>query len=386
MANGGVVAITSTSLWYATRGAGLACLILFTASLVLGVLNVSRWSKPGWPRFATQDLHRNVSLIALLLLAIHILTAELDTFAPVGWLAVVVPFASPYRPIWLGLGTVASDLFVAVIVTSLVRNRLGHRVWRTVHWAGYAAWPVAVLHGLGTGTDPKLGWVQALTAVCVAAVLVAVGWRLAHARPPVAGLRTGLSAAAVVALIAAGYWTYNGPLKPGWAKRAGTPRTLLAGARSASSSRGGSSSAPGAAGTGSSGTTGTGPPAGALTAAIEGRLTQQGPDQAGQVTVRVDTRLTGATAGSFVVVMQGQSAEGGVSLSSSSVSFGPASTPAEYQGRVVALEGEQVVAVVRSGAGTRLQLSASLNIDPASGSVSGTIQVASYAGEGSSGG
>ncbi|HLI23677.1 MAG TPA: hypothetical protein VKU91_01885, partial [Acidimicrobiales bacterium] len=85
MANGGVVAITSTSLWYATRGAGLACLILFTASLVLGVLNVSRWSKPGWPRFATQDLHRNVSLIALLLLAIHILTAELDTFAPVGW-------------------------------------------------------------------------------------------------------------------------------------------------------------------------------------------------------------------------------------------------------------------------------------------------------------
>ena len=82
----------------------------------------------------------------------------------------VVPFASAYRPLWLGLGAIAIDLLIALVVTSLVRARLGLRAWRGVHWCRYACWPVALLHGLGTGTDARTPWMQALTAVCVAVV------------------------------------------------------------------------------------------------------------------------------------------------------------------------------------------------------------------------
>jgi sulfoxide reductase heme-binding subunit YedZ len=378
----GVIAVTSPALWYTTRGAGLVCLVLFTAAVVLGVLNVSRWSRPSWPRFATLAIHRNISLIALLVLAIHIISAELDTFAPIGWLALVIPFASSYRPIWLGLGTVASDLFIAVVVTSLLRDRIGHRVWRAIHWAGYAAWPVAVLHGLGTGTDPKLGWVQLLTAVCVAAVIVATGWRVAHSRPVVPGARAGLGVVGAVGVVAAAVWTYTGPLQPGWARRAGTPSTLLASSRAASSKSPASSSTGQPATTPSSTTPAAGLPALPFEVQMAGHVAQQGPDQSGHVAVQINGRLSGAMDGSLSVLIGGQAADGGVSMASSSVAFGPAGDPRRFRGQVVALDGEQLVAVVEGNASGRLELTATLNIDPQAGSVTGTVRVSNYSGGG----
>ena len=106
----------------------------------------------------------------------------LDRFAPISLLDAVIPFVSPYRPLWLGLGTLSFDLLVALVITSLLRRRLGYRAWRAIHWLAYASWPVAVLHGLGTGSDSKAWWMLALTAACVAAVLVAVLARIASAR------------------------------------------------------------------------------------------------------------------------------------------------------------------------------------------------------------
>ena len=133
-----------------------------------------------------------------------------------------MPFTSPYRTFWLGLGTVAFDLLLAVVLTSLLRVRLGYRAWRAVHWLGYACWPVALWHGLGTGTDSRLPWLLALDAVCVAAVTGALGWRLSLAAPPAGRLATSALAcaalpAATVAFVAVG------PLQPGWARRAGHP-------------------------------------------------------------------------------------------------------------------------------------------------------------------
>jgi sulfoxide reductase heme-binding subunit YedZ len=225
------VLVASTSpkaLWYLTRGTGLVSLVILTATVLLGVLQVSRWSSPTWPRFVTQGLHRNLSLLVLVVLAVHIVTAELDVFAPVGWLAVAVPFMSTYRPVWLGLGTLAFDLLLAVVATSLVRGRLGYRAWKVVHWCAYAAWPVALVHGLGTGTDSRLGWVMWLTWGCTATVVAAGAWRLAQGWPDQRGRRLAL--AALVAISAAGVvvWALNGPLRPGWARRAGTPTRLLA--------------------------------------------------------------------------------------------------------------------------------------------------------------
>ena len=164
--------------WYATRAAGLVTLLLLTASVLLGVMTAGRFSSDRWPRFLTVGLHRNISLLVLVFLALHVGTTVLDSYVSIPVTAVFVPFASSYKTFWLGLGAIALDLLLALIVTSLVRGRLGHRSWRRVHWLAYACWPVGLAHGLGIGTDRDTVWVFAMTIACAAAVAAATTWRL----------------------------------------------------------------------------------------------------------------------------------------------------------------------------------------------------------------
>src|SRR5258708_33594855 len=144
-----------------------------TASVLLGVMRAGRLSSDRWPRFLPAGLHRNISLLVLVFLALHVGTTVLDTFVSVPVIAVFVPFASSYKPFWLGLGTIALDLLLALLVTSLLRGRLGYRSWRRVHWIAYACWPIGLAHGLGTGTDRATIWVFAVTVGCAAAVAAA---------------------------------------------------------------------------------------------------------------------------------------------------------------------------------------------------------------------
>ena len=139
--------------WYLTRSTGAVALLLLTVAVALGVVDVKRWSTPRWPRFIVDSLHRNVSLLALAFLVLHILTSVLDSFAPISLVDAFVPFVGSYRPFWLGLGAVAFDLMLAVIATSLLRSRMGYSTWRAVHWLTYASWPIALVHGFGTGSD-----------------------------------------------------------------------------------------------------------------------------------------------------------------------------------------------------------------------------------------
>ena len=169
-------------LWFATRGAGIVLLLLFTAVTGLGILTVMRWQSPSWPRFLSAELHRNLALVSVVFLALHIVTAILDPFVSLGWLSVVVPLASDYRPLWVGLGALSVDLFIAIVVTSLLRAWVGQRAWRAVHWLAYAAWPLAVVHGIGTGSDTSAWWMRSIDAACVLAVGGAVAWRLIAVR------------------------------------------------------------------------------------------------------------------------------------------------------------------------------------------------------------
>lgn len=165
-------------LWYTTRATGLVSLVLLTASVLLGLLTAGRFTSQRWPRFLTQGMHRNVSLLVLVFLALHIGSTVLDTYTSISLTAAFVPFASSYKTVWLSLGAVAFDLLIALVVTSLVRNRLGYRTWRRVHWLAYACWPVAVAHGLGIGTDRSVTWVIALTAACMSCVAAVATWRI----------------------------------------------------------------------------------------------------------------------------------------------------------------------------------------------------------------
>jgi len=224
-----LAAVGPSTYWYLTRSTGAVSLILLTLSVALGVAGVSRFSSPRWPRFVVDSLHRNVSLLALAFLLLHILTAVLDSFAPISLLDAFVPFAGSYRPFWLGLGAVAFDLLLAVTLTSFLRRRLGYGAWRATHWLAYACWPIALLHGLGTGSDVKSTWLLALNIACLAVVALAVGVRAItgwpeHAR--VRGAALGTTAAFTLFLV---LWLPGGPLGHGWAHRSGTPTSLLAG-------------------------------------------------------------------------------------------------------------------------------------------------------------
>src|SRR5262249_29634917 len=164
----------SQSLWFLSRGSGLVLLALFSVVVVLGVATRTGSAPGRWPRFAVAELHRTLSLFAVALLVLHVVTAILDPFVTIGWAATLLPFASPYRPVAIGLGTFAVDLAGAVLVTSLVRERLGRRAWRAVHWLAYLAWPTAFLHSLTAGNDLGVWWVALVEVGSAVAVATAV--------------------------------------------------------------------------------------------------------------------------------------------------------------------------------------------------------------------
>jgi sulfoxide reductase heme-binding subunit YedZ len=166
------------ALWYLARGTGVVSLILLTVVVALGIGSRSGRPAFGLPRFAVTVVHRNASLLAVVLLCVHVTTLLSDPYAQLRLVDIVLPFTGAYRPFWLGLGTLGFDLILALVATSLLRHRLGLRAWRAVHWLAYAAWPVAVLHGLGNGTDSGTLWLRATAGGCVAAAAASLAWRL----------------------------------------------------------------------------------------------------------------------------------------------------------------------------------------------------------------
>jgi len=173
--------MSTTAFWYASRATGIVALLLLTAVLVLGILVNRQGRLPGLPRFAVTDIHRNLSLLAVTFIAIHVLTAVLDTYVHVPLLSAVIPFDSGYERLWLGLGAISLDLMLAMIVTSLLRGRMNRVVWRAIHLLAYASWPIAFAHSIGSSKDLQQGWMLDMAIACAIIVAVAVIWRLVHA-------------------------------------------------------------------------------------------------------------------------------------------------------------------------------------------------------------
>jgi methionine sulfoxide reductase heme-binding subunit len=175
------------TLWYLSRATGAVTLVLLTLAIALGIANERRWAPRRTPRFVVDHLHRSTSMLVLVVLAIHIATNVIDGYVQIDLVDAIVPFVSSYHPLRLGLGTLAFDLLIAVIVTSVLRDRIGARAWRVVHWATYVCWPVAMAHGLGIGTDVgTTGWMLWLSVACAALVAVAIWARLTLPPRPVA--------------------------------------------------------------------------------------------------------------------------------------------------------------------------------------------------------
>jgi methionine sulfoxide reductase heme-binding subunit len=169
--------VNTTALWYLTRGSGIVSLLLLTLAVIAGLATGRRWSSPRWPRFVVEGLHRNISLLSTIFLVVHIGSAVLDSYVSISWLNAFIPFGGTYKPLWLGLGALALDAFLAVAVTSLVRARLGYKTWRAVHWLAYGCWGLAMVHGLGIGSDRSQTWMLALDAIAITAVAATAIWR-----------------------------------------------------------------------------------------------------------------------------------------------------------------------------------------------------------------
>jgi predicted ferric reductase len=170
--------MSSSALWYLGRGTGIVALVMFTLTVVLGITTRSGRTALGLSRFGVADLHQTASLAGLGLILVHITTLLFDPFAQLRVLDTVLPFLGHYRPVWQGLGTLSFDVLLVVIVSSLLRHRIGQRTFRALHWGAYAMWPLAFFHALGNGSDAATWWFRGLAAVCAVAVGTAVGWRV----------------------------------------------------------------------------------------------------------------------------------------------------------------------------------------------------------------
>lgn len=388
-----IVALSGGSTtWYVARASGVVTLAFLTASVLLGILTSFRWSSPAWPRFVVEFVHRNVSLLVLVFLALHVVTVIADSFVPIRWIDVVVPFVSSYRPFWLGLGAVAFDLLLALVITSLLRHRIGFTTWRVVHWFAYACWPVAVLHGLGTGSDTKSGIVLGFTAACIVAVLVAAAFRVrAGLRAYPSGRAFGFSALVVapVVLIA---WLASGPLADGWARKAGTPADALVAAPAPTAT---TAPAPTATTAVPSPRTGGGGQftADGFEAHTTGTLAQrpstggggereggqeggeEGGDRGGEVVLSLTGALSGGATGRIDVELTGRPlAGGGVAMRSGTVTLSDGVH--SYQGDVVGLGQGQVVADMPGPGGVQWQATVNFTeLDQAKGAMAADVFV-----------
>ncbi len=172
---------SSTALWYMSRATGVVALLLLTAVMLLGLLVTRQGRLPGLPRFAVSGLHRNLSLLATAFVAVHVLSAVTDGYVNIPITAALVPLASHYERLWLGLGAVSFDLMLAAVVTSLLRRHLSRKAWRVVHLTAYVSWPVAWLHSVFSSSDLRHGLLFYLAVACAVAVIAAALWRVSAA-------------------------------------------------------------------------------------------------------------------------------------------------------------------------------------------------------------
>ncbi len=186
--------VASTTTWYAARAGGVLAYLLVSASVLAGILLAGKVRVPGLPRFAVEDVHRFLGILAGVFIAVHVGSVALDSVVPFSLSQLVVPFTAGYRPLATGLGVVALELLLAVALTNRLRRRLPYRVWRRAHYATLAVWLLATVHGILSGTDRQQTWLLVLYGLAVAAVAGAAVLRFGRA-PNARRLGQGLVAA-----------------------------------------------------------------------------------------------------------------------------------------------------------------------------------------------
>jgi sulfoxide reductase heme-binding subunit YedZ len=173
-----VQVISSPVTWYAARAGGVVAYILLSTSVAVGIALAGRARLPGLPRFAVEDLHRFLGLLAGTFVGVHVVGIALDATVPFSLSQLVVPFSASYRPLWTGIGVVAMELLVALAITNRLRRRIPYRLWRRAHMLNLVVWLAATGHGVMTGSDRDQAWLLAVYSVAAVTIAGALAFRV----------------------------------------------------------------------------------------------------------------------------------------------------------------------------------------------------------------
>ena len=170
--------MSSEALWAYGRSSGVVSLLLFTLVAVLGIVATSGRPVLGLSRTTLTRVHRSSAVLALLFLAVHVLTLTLDSYALLHVADWFLPFRAERDTFAYGLGTVAADLVLVTVLSGILRRWLPGRVFRWLHAAAYLSFGFGWFHSLLSATDGPEAWYMAVLAVSALGVLAAGIWRL----------------------------------------------------------------------------------------------------------------------------------------------------------------------------------------------------------------
>jgi len=366
--------IWQTVTWDVARGGGFTAFGLLTLSVAIGLALTLHMQTPRWPRIINSELHNFLTLLALIFTGVHILAVWIDPFTNFGWNEVFIPFASHYRPLWMALGIVAFYIGLAIGLSTWLRPYIGYKLWRSLHVFTLLLFGLVVVHGLATVSDTRTWWSAAIYASSVLLVGTLLWMRLSkpanarsHAHP--------VMAIAVVVIVAIGtVWALFGPFQAGWnavannGNGSGTTSNALAAPAQQQSKSSQNSTFPQS-----------------FTGDLQGQYTQTGPDANGNVTLQFNMSISNGPSGNVQVVLQGQSGggdDGGISISSTSVSLTSSNGQQLYSGLLSNVSGDRRLLMSGSlngtgaNSGSQLQVQLTLRIY-SSGQVTGTITAGS---------
>lgn len=337
----------SAITWDFARAGGFVAYALVTLAVTFGLTLSMQWRSSSWPRWATQDLHRYLALLALIFTALHTVAIWLDPFMRFTPLEVLVPMMSHYRPIWVALGIVAAYLMIAIYLSERLQKRVGYDWWRRLHYGTFLVYILATVHGLGSGSDSRAAWAMVMYGGSVLIVGGLLTLRLL--RPATSGTRHPRVAWGVgMGILALVLWAFIGPLAPGWTRAAnlgGTPTKQVA-------------------------ITAPRPVRVPFHAQISGTATEAGGGFQG-AEIQITSQVQSGPRGQLLVALDGNPTDQGFAVQGGRVELIPASG-SSCQGQIGQLQGSTLHATCVGSNGAAISLVMSLNID-GGGKVSGTL-------------
>ncbi len=182
---GAAPAADSRVYWYMARSAGIVAYLLLWGSVASGIAISNKLLNGLVKPPVVFEIHKSLSILAMIVGMFHGIILLGDTYMNFGVLDLVLPFHSPYQPLWVGLGILGFYLSVILVASFYIKKRIGQRAWRLLHYSSFARWIMASLHGIAAGTDTQSVLMKMLYAVAIVSVGYLLTYRIFMAREPV---------------------------------------------------------------------------------------------------------------------------------------------------------------------------------------------------------